>query len=111
MDPAARHGRPDGSTRAGVFFGLLPALLGLDPALSAERLTIEVRETAGIRRFGYPVGAELRFEPPAPAGSRFRLLEGEGGKPTSSQFRPLEEKDGRIVRAALDFEGNFLPFE
>jgi len=90
----------------------LPALvLFLPTAYSAERMSLEVRETAGIRRFGYPVEAELRFEPPAPAGSRFRLLEAEGGKVIAAQFRPLEEKEGRVVRAALDFEGNFLPHE
>jgi hypothetical protein len=74
-------------------------------------MTLEVRETAGIRRFGYPVETELRFDPPVPSGSRFRLLEDEGRKVIVSQFRPLEEKDGRVVRAALDFEGSFLPFE
>src|SRR6266540_382396 len=111
MDPAARHGRPDINIRPGAIFFVLPALLWAFPAVSAERRSLEVREIAGIRRFGYPVEAELRFDSPVPSASRFRLLEGEGRKVIASQFRPLEERDGGIVRAALDFEGSFLPFE
>jgi hypothetical protein len=75
-----------------------------------------VRETAGIRRFGYPIGAVLELREPLPAGTRFRLL--QDGQPIEAQLRPFSRPSGRsggdgdlIAGVAIDFEGNFLPRE
>src|SRR5262245_45586890 len=67
-------------------------LLALSAARAGERIDLEVKETAGIRRFGYPVSAELKLERPVPDGARFRLLDGERLIP--AQFRPLERREG-----------------
>lgn len=89
----------------------LPLLVALLPAplAAGNALLLEVRETAGIRRFGYPVEARLDLDPPISGEARYRLLAEQ--KPVEAQFRPLETKDGLVSRVAIDFEGNFLPFE
>jgi len=97
-----------------VIASMLPVLLGvLPPVHAAQSTTLVVRETAGIRRFAYPVGAEIRLDPPAVAGSRFRLTEGavEGGKAIPGQFRTPQEAGGEASLVSLDFEGSFMPFE
>jgi penicillin amidase len=76
---------------------------------AAERATLDVRETAGIRRFGYPVAAELRLDPPAPAATRFRLLQND--KPIAAQFRPIALDGDRVAVVAIDFDANFMPHE
>jgi penicillin amidase len=74
-----------------------------------DRVLLHVRETAGIRRFGYPVSALLKLDPPAPAGTRFRLLQAD--VPTQAQFRPVEKGGDRLVSVSLDFDSNFTPNE
>ncbi len=76
---------------------------------AGERITLEVRETAGIRRFGYPVATDLKLEPSAPADTNFRLL--EKGKPVAAQFRPLQRVGDRIAVVAVDFDAGFMPNE
>jgi penicillin amidase len=90
---------------------LCVSLLFLSPTLlpAAERATLHVRETAGIRRFGYPVAAELKLDPPAPAATKFRLL--QNGKPVIAQFRPVMLDGERLAVVAVDFDGNFMPRE
>ncbi len=76
--------------------------------LAADRLTIEVRETAGIRRFGYPVEVELALPMAINSDTPFRLLGPSG--PITAQFRPaFGEPTGR--RWWLDFSLNLLPHE
>src|SRR5713226_7494154 len=69
-------------------------LLMLAPAGLGERL--RVTETAGIRRFSYPVTIEL---PAGLAGQSLQLL--EGGKPAPAQFRGGE----------IDFNVSLGPYE
>jgi hypothetical protein len=78
----------------------LIALL-LPAALCAQVAEFRVRETAGLRRFGYPVRA--RFHSPKPATS-LRLL--DEGKAVPAQFTPLGD---RVVE--VDFNVNHGPFE
>jgi hypothetical protein len=86
------------------------------PSVGAEskgvwRFTLVVKETAGIRRFGYPVRAILLMSP----AYRFRLL--EKGKPVAAQFRPWYRDPsprpfgggGPLVR--LDFNVSLAPHE
>src|SRR5579884_649245 len=88
---------------------LLPATAAADEAPANGRLTLTVRETAGIRRFGYPVGIELQLGRPVRDADRFRLL--ENGRPIAAQFRPVRE--GRELASAvyLDFIANPGPLE
>src|SRR5262245_31908346 len=76
---------------------------------TAGRVTVRVRETAGIRRFGYPVAVRIELDPPANAAAKFRIT--HLGKPVTAQFRPIEQRDGRISAVALDFDSNFMPHE
>ncbi|HJT31020.1 MAG TPA: hypothetical protein VJ783_03055 [Pirellulales bacterium] len=74
----------------------------------AETLQIEVRETAGIRRFGYPVAVKLPELSMGGAKARFRLR--EGAKPAPAQFRQ-ESTDGGIAEWWLDFNLSMRPNE
>jgi len=76
---------------------------------ASERLALEVRETAGIRRFGYPVAAELKHPAAVPATTNYRLLQND--KPIAAQFRPIEREGDRVKTVALDFDASFLPNE
>jgi hypothetical protein len=53
---------------------------------AAERLDLEVRETGGLARGGYPAHALLKLPKSVPATTKFRLL--QAGKPVVAQFRP-----------------------
>jgi hypothetical protein len=77
-----------------------------EPAV--RRLDLVVRETAGIRRFGYPVTVVL---PPdaTRAGERFRLL--ENGKPVPAQFRRVAGRRGEVATVYLDFNVSHGPLE
>lgn len=77
-----------------VFRSLTVAALMLAGPLAAQR--IRVSETAGIRRFGYPVTATL---PASLAGRGVRLL--ESGKPVAAQARGDQ----------LDFSVSLGPYE
>lgn len=77
-------------------------------ALAAESLQIEVRETAGIRRFGYPVAVKLPAISSGAAEARFRLREGD--KPVPAQFRH-EAADGGTGAWWLDFNLSMAPNE
>ncbi len=70
-------------------------------SLLGQVAEFRVRDTAGLRRFGYPVRA--RFQSGGPAGS-LRLLESR--KPVPAQFTSL---DGGY--AEVDFNVNLGPFE
>lgn len=75
---------------------------------AAEALQIEVRETAGIRRFGYPVAVKLPELSMVGAKPRFRLREGD--KPVPAQFRQ-EPTDGGPAEWWLDFNLSMMPNE
>lgn len=77
-------------------------------AIAAETLQIAVRETAGIRRFGYPVAVKLPALSIGDAKVRFRLR--EAGKPLPAQFRQ-EAADGGPGAWWLDFNLSMAPNE
>jgi hypothetical protein len=79
-----------------------------EPA-AVQQLRITVRETAGIRRFGYPVSTVLTLPQPAPAASRFRLL--EDGKPVRAQFLPQGDTRDGVRSVSLDFTVDHAPLE
>src|SRR5262245_53736649 len=104
----SRRGRA-GLTRALSFSSLLLLVAGsLAPSVpAAERLELEVRETAGLARGGYPAHGLLRLPRPVPATTKFRLL--HDGKPVVAQFRP--DGTGPTARWWLDFQTEMAPRE
>jgi hypothetical protein len=74
---------------------------------SAADLELTVKETAGIRRFGYPVAAVLKLDRAVGEGEHFRLL--AGGKPVPAQFRVPVRGDGKTV--IVDFTADHKPLE
>lgn len=83
---------------------LLLALAATEAA-RGEELTLTVKETAGIRRFSYPVSVKLELPRAATDKDRFRLV--ADGKATPAQFVVL--KDRKSV--ALDFTASLGPFD
>src|SRR4051812_5378791 len=74
-------------------------------AAGERRLALRLTETAGIRRFGYPVSTHL---PAALAATRFRLT--KDGHEIPAQFRAVAGADGRGA-VVLDFNASPGPFE
>lgn len=89
---------------------LLAAWMGSASATrAAERVEIRVRETAGIRRFGYPVDVFLRLKRPVDRATTFRLLDGE--MVIAAQFRPEPGEEATTDLWWLDFPLSLLPGE
>lgn len=87
-----------------VFWSPLMALADTE----TSSLELVVRETAGLRRFGYPVHIQFKLPREVRANDHFRLL--HNGSPVAAQFRSLREKgEGREV--ALDFNVTQGPLE
>ena len=78
------------------------ASIGAEPLWA---LGLVVKETAGLRRFSYPVHAVF---PGGLAGGSFRLL--REGRVVPAQFRPVVGPDGRPA-IALDFTSSVGPLE
>jgi hypothetical protein len=76
---------------------------------AVQRLRVTVMETAGIRRFGYPVGTVLRLPQPVPEATHFRLL--DDGKPVRAQFRPQGDTANGVRAVSLDFTADHAPLE
>jgi hypothetical protein len=88
-----------------ILAGLAVGLASAEEQATPTRLRVTVTETAGIRRFGYPVTAVLPLGRPMKEAGHFRLL--LDGKPIPAQFRP--GPDGRS--AILDFAASPGPLE
>src|SRR5437764_4866456 len=76
-------------------------------ARAAERLPLEVRETGGLARSGYPAQGFLKLPRPVPPTTKFRLL--HDGKPVVAQFRP--DRAGATAQWWLDFQTEMAPHE
>ncbi|MGH7140538.1 MAG: hypothetical protein ACREHD_32795 [Pirellulales bacterium] len=76
-----------------------------DLCVAVETLNVEVTETAGIRRFGYPLSVKLPTLPSGPANARLR----DAGKAVAAQFRQ-DHHDGAEVWW-LDFNLSLMPNE
>ena len=70
-----------------------------------ESLSFNLKEDAGIRRFGYPVHAVF---PGLASGPPYRLT--REGRDIPAQFRPIEGEDGQ-GGVALDFNASPGPHE
>jgi hypothetical protein len=90
----------------------LLVLLALIPATQAAPITFTVNETAGLRRFGYPVTASLE----APQGAlcdagAARLLDA-AGKELAAQFTAMSKwPDGSVRGLDVDFTSSIGPME
>jgi hypothetical protein len=73
---------------------------------AADTISIEVQETAGIRRFGYPVEVMLKFPKTVPEKTHFRLL--DNGKSVAAQFRSATKKES-LNQRRLNFNASLLP--
>ncbi len=95
-------------TGAWILLGFALAVVGAKaPAEEpgVQQVSVVVKETAGIRRFGYPVTALLTVSEANRNVSRFRLL--EKGRQIVAQFQ--RQDDASTVR--LDFNVNHAPHE
>jgi hypothetical protein len=99
VDPMKRRG----FLTAGLTSLALPAL-GAAPASGA--FPFSLFETAGLRRFGYPVHTVLP-EVSLPPNTRFRLI--RNGRPVPAQFRKFAS-NGR-ERVALEFNASPGPLD
>ncbi len=77
-------------------------------AQAGPRIAIEVQETAGIRRFQYPVAVALRLPQPVPRETGFRLT--RAGVPVAAQIRP-GATGASVACWWLDFSADLLPHE
>jgi hypothetical protein len=100
IHPLARSGRNSMLWLAALF----AATSASGAAQAAETFNVEVHETAGIARFGYPVTASFRWTQSKPAA--FRLL--HEGRQIEAQFSPT---DGDGSRWDVDFNLDLAPFE
>ena len=86
-----------------------------NPANAVERLELEVRETSGLARGGYPAHALLKLPRPVPVTTKFRLV--YEGKPVVAQFRPDREEataqpaEKNTAQWWLDFQTELKPQE
>ena len=91
--------------RAGLAALAVPSAMGAAPR--EGEIAFRVVETAGLRRFGFPVHAVLP-RPESMSGAKFRLS--RGGKPVPAQFREAARPDGHSA-IALDFIASPGPLE
>ncbi len=88
---------------------VLPSSVAADEVPDSGRRTLIVRETAGIRRFGYPVHVEIPLGRAVRDGDHFRLL--ENGRPIAAQFCPLRTGRGPASAVHCDFNVSHGPLE
>ncbi len=89
------------------FLAVSAAALLASRAVAAEKgeLAFTLKETAGLRRFGYPVHTTLPIDP----GPNNMRLE-RNGQAVPAQFRALEPVGGKAL-TALDFNASPGPLE
>lgn len=88
--------------------GIALVLLSGRLASAAEPIIVEVHETAGIRRFQYPMAVRLHLTDPVTSQTDFRLL--LDNRPVLAQFRPAEQGDF-VAGWWLDFPVDLLPYQ
>jgi len=93
--------------RTSFHFAVALLLASVFNSSAADRLNLEVRETGGLARGGYPAHALLKLPKSVPATTKFRLL--RDGKPIVAQFRP--DGEGDTARWWLDFQTDIDPYE
>jgi hypothetical protein len=92
-----------------TFVLLAVSISAEEPQSKAQRINLLVSETAGIRRFGYPVSVIIPLPEPIKSVDDFRLLSGD--KPVSGQFRPHGDTSKGIRSVNLDFNASPGPLK
>ncbi len=89
---------------------VLPTLLlAEEPPASETRWSLTVTESEGIRRFSYPVHAEVPVNRTLLERGQFRLL--QEGKPVPAQFSPQLDNTKGSSSVSVDFNVNHAPLE
>jgi hypothetical protein len=95
---------------AWLVVGILLVPTSYGEEAKTKTLTVTVSETAGLRRFGYPVHVYLPITDDSITKDRIRLL--EAGKPVAAQFRPILSFVPNVKKVvALDFNVSIGPLE
>src|SRR5258708_4178460 len=90
------------------WFRALAVVVAVQAVQASEPLSGEVRETAGIQRFGYRMEGRFRAPEGADSASRFRLYDGQ--RPLPAQFSQLEKADtSQPGLWAVNFNIDLLP--
>jgi hypothetical protein len=76
-------------------------------AFATERIELEVGETAGLARRGFPTRTLVKLPRAVPVSTKFRLV--SDGKPIVAQFRP--DRDESTANWWLDFQSDMSPNE
>ncbi len=102
--------------RSPILYMVLAPLVFLQllysPSVSGEKIqrwNLEVRETAGVRRFNHPTGVVLKLSNPVKDVAHFRLL--RDGKPQAFQIYPLAQSAKGTSIVGIDFPTSHSPFE
>jgi hypothetical protein len=107
---ARRFGQPGWTLTVLLLATAAPALAERsERALAGQKVTFLVRETAGIRRGGYPVSAVLPLAKPAKETERFRLL--HKGQPVAAQIQPHGDTSKGIRAISVAFQSTHAPYE
>lgn len=78
----------------------------------AEPTTITISETAGLRRFGYPVTASLETPRGGLANAEAARLLDAAGQEVPAQFTAMSTwNDGSVRKLDVDFVSNLAPLE
>ena len=86
--------------------------LALVTMATAASVEFTVRETAGQRRFGYPVTASLELPQSALTDAAKARLHGANGREVVAQFTALSKwPDGSVRRLDADFNSSIGPRE
>ena len=91
-----------------MLLGIALVSLSARLASAAQPIVVEVQETAGIRRFQYPVAVRLQLPEPVTRETDFRLL--LDNRPVLAQFRPAEPGEA-VAGWWLDFPVDLLPYQ
>jgi hypothetical protein len=94
---------------AATFVLLAVSISAEEPQSKPHRINLVVSETAGIRRFGYPVSVIIPLPETLKSADDFRLLSGE--KPVFAQFRPHGDTSKGIRSVNLDFNASPGPLK
>lgn len=101
---------PHGGWFRGLLCACMLMLVGAPRlAAGAEELQLDVAETVGLRRYGYPVHAVVELPAAVPLETRFALFDGEQRMPL--QCAPADSAAPTASRWLLDFVLSLAPWE
>src|SRR5205085_11884855 len=109
-----RHGGRRALAALGAGAALLWAAPSRQPAAAPQPVSapLLVKETAGLRRFAYPIVAQVPFAPGTARAEGVFLLKAAGGRTVAAQFDPRERwPDGSLKWLDVSFNASPGPLE